>query len=90
MKKKIIHLVTAATLCMAAFFIGTTFSKTEKVYVEKPVVPYGYISLFDVAGWETFTREGRVCLEVQTESERYEVSKDAFAAGNVKVKKYAE
>lgn len=90
MKKKIIHLLTAVTLCMAAFFIGTTFSKTEKIYVEKPVVPYGYISLFDVDGWESFTKENRVCLEIQTESERYEVSKDAFTAGNVKVKKYAE
>ena len=86
MKKKFL----VAALCLAAFFIGTTFSKTEKVYVEKPVVPYGYISLFDVAGWETFAREDRACLEIQTESERYEVSKDAFAAGNVKVRKYAD
>lgn len=86
MKKKFL----AVALCLTAFFIGTTFSKTEKVYVEKPVVPYGYISLFDVAGWETFTRENRVCLEVQTESGRYEVSKNAFTAGNVKVRKYAE
>ena len=86
MKKKFL----VAALCLVAFFIGTTFSKTEKVYVEKPVVPYGYISLFDVAGWETFTRENRVCLEVQTGSERYEVSKNAFTAGNVKVRKYAE
>lgn len=90
MKKKIIHLLTAVTLCMAAFFIGLSFSKTEKVYVEKPVVPYGYISLFDVAGWESFSKESRVYLEIQTENERYEVSKDAFTAGKVKVKRYAE
>lgn len=90
MKRKIL----AVALCAIAFFIGTfvgmTFSKTEKVYIEKPVVPYGYINLFDVGGWETFRRKNRVCLELQMDNERYEVSKDAFTVKNIRVRRYPE